>query len=73
MPAHSPKHSRLSIIFDSRSTERLERMVGDDEEKQAEVIRQALALEDLYRQTMSSGGQLLVRHADGTIAEVVRP
>lgn len=49
MPAHFPKRSRLSITFDSRSTERLERMVGDDEEKQAEVIRQALALEDLYR------------------------
>lgn len=67
-----PKRSRFSVTFDSRSSERLERMASDDEGK-AEVIRQALALEDLYRQTVSTGGKLLVQRADGTIAEVVRP
>jgi len=72
-PANTPpKRSRFSVTFDSRSTERLERMAQDDEGK-AEVIRQALALEDLYRQTISSGGKVLIQRKNGTVAEVIRP
>jgi hypothetical protein len=70
--APSKKATRFSITFDLRSLARLERMASDAEGK-AEVIRQALALEELYRETVSKGGSLLIRRADGTIAEVVRP
>lgn len=66
------KATRFSITFDLRSLARLERMASDAEGK-AEVIRQALALEELYRETTRKGGQLLIRRADGTMAEVVRP
>jgi hypothetical protein len=64
--------TRLSVTFDKRSTERLERLASDDQGK-AEVIREALALEDLYRDVTSKGGKMLVQRADGSIAEVVRP
>jgi hypothetical protein len=64
--------TRLSVTFDKRSTERLERLASDDQGK-AEVIREALALEDLYRDVTSKGGRMLIQRADGSIAEVVRP
>jgi hypothetical protein len=64
--------TRLSVTFDKRSTERLDRLASDDQGK-AEVIREALALEDLYRDVTSKGGRMLVQRADGSIAEVVRP
>ncbi len=64
--------TRLSVTFDKRSTERLDRLASDDQGK-AEVIREALALEDLYRDVTSKGGRMLIQRADGSIAEVVRP
>jgi hypothetical protein len=64
--------TRLSVTFDIRSTERLNRLASDDQGK-AEVIREALALEDLYRDVTSKGGRMLVERADGSLAEVVRP
>jgi hypothetical protein len=67
------KRSRFSVTFDTFSTERIERMAGNDDAKKADIIRHALALEDLYRQTLRDGGQFFIRRADGTIAEIVRP
>jgi hypothetical protein len=64
--------TRLSVTFDKRSTERLDRLASDDQGK-AEVIREALALEDLYRDVTSKGGRMLVERADGSLAEVIRP
>jgi hypothetical protein len=65
------KRARFSVSFDPRSNERLSRMASDNEGK-AEVIRQALALEDLYREVVRKGGRLLVERADGSVAVVVR-
>jgi hypothetical protein len=64
--------TRFSITFDPRSAQRLDRLAGDDQGK-AEVIRQALALEDLYQDVKEKGGKLLVQRPDGSVAEVVRP
>jgi len=63
---------RLSVTFDPRSAERLERLAGDDQGK-ADVIRDALALEDIYRDVTSKGGRLIVQRPDGTSAEILRP
>ncbi len=63
---------RLSVSFDPRSAERLERLAGDDQGK-ADVIRDALALEDMYREATATGGRLLVQRPDGTVAEILRP
>jgi hypothetical protein len=72
-PEASPKKAtRFSITFDVRSIARLERMASDVEGK-AEVIRQAIALEELYRDTRRAKGKFLIEYADGTMAEVVRP
>ena len=64
--------TRMSVTFDPRSADRLERLSGEERDK-AEVIREALALEDLYQSTVASGGKFLVQRPDGTIAEIVRP
>jgi hypothetical protein len=64
--------TRLSVTFDNRSAERLDRLAANDQAK-AEVIREALALEDLYRDVRSKGGRMLIERADGSLAEVVRP
>jgi len=63
---------RLSVSFDPRSAERLERLATDDQGK-ADVIREALELEDMYRDATSSGGRLLVQRPDGSVAEILRP
>lgn len=63
---------RLSVTFDPRSAERLERLAGDDQGK-ADVIRDALVLEDIYRDVTSKGGRLIVQRPDGTSAEILRP
>jgi hypothetical protein len=65
-------NNRLSVTFDRRSSERLDRLASDDQGK-ADVIREALALEDLYRDITSKGGKMLVQRADGSIAEIIRP
>ena len=64
--------ARFSLTLDLTAAERLDRLAGDDEAK-AELIGQALALEDLYRQVAAQGGRLLIQRSDGSIAEVVRP
>ncbi len=63
---------RLSVSFDPRSAERLERLATDEQGK-AEVIRDALVLEDMYRDATASGGRLLVQRPDGSVAEILRP
>ena len=67
------KRNRWSVTFDTASTERIERMAGHDNYKKAEIIRHALALEDLYRKTLKNGGQFFIRYADGSVGEIVRP
>jgi hypothetical protein len=63
---------RFSLTLDLKAAERLDRLAGDGQAK-AELIGQALALEDLYRQVTAQGGCLLIRRSDGSIAEVERP
>jgi predicted transcriptional regulator len=64
---------RTSVTLDPRSAKRLEKLSADDEDSKSAVIRQALALEDLFREVNGEGGKMLVKRSDGTIAEVVRP
>jgi hypothetical protein len=65
--------TRISVTLDTKSTDRLNRLSSDDEESKAAVIKRGLALEDLFRDVTSEGGKILVKRADGSIAEVVRP
>jgi hypothetical protein len=63
---------KFTIQFDPRSLARIDRWSTDSESK-SEFIRQALALEDLFRETQSKGGKFLILNSDGTMTEVVRP
>jgi len=66
--------TRVSFTLDQKSADRLERLSSDgDESRKSDVIKQGLALEDLFRRVSDEGGQILVKRPDGTIAEVVRP
>jgi hypothetical protein len=65
--------TRISVTLDSKSADRLSRLSSGDEESKASVIKRGLALEDLFREVSGEGGKILVKRADGTIAEVVRP
>jgi hypothetical protein len=66
------KRLRFTVSFDPNSTERIERMAGNDDQKKADILRHAIALEDLYRETIRNGGRLLIERADKTVAEIVR-
>jgi hypothetical protein len=63
---------RLSVSFDPRSTERLQRLAPNDGDK-ATIIREGLVLADLYHDTVTKGGKLLIQRPDGSIAEIVLP
>jgi hypothetical protein len=63
---------RLSVSFDPRSAERLQRLAPSDGDK-ATIIREGLALADLYHDITAKGGKFLMQRPDGTIAEVVFP
>ncbi len=63
---------RLSVSFDPRSAERLQRLAPNDGDK-ATIIREGLALADLYHDISAKGGKFLMQRPDGTIAEVVLP
>jgi len=67
-----PAATRLSVSFDQKSAERLDRLSGDDQGK-ADVIRDALELEDVFREVTQGGGRLIAQRADGSVAEILRP
>jgi hypothetical protein len=63
---------KFTVQFDPRSLAHIDRWSTDSESK-AEFIRQALALEDIFREARSKGGKFLILNFDGTMAEIVRP
>lgn len=63
---------RLSVSFDPRSAERLQRLAPNDGDK-ATIIREGLVLADLYHDITEKGGKFLVQRPDGSIAEIVLP
>lgn len=63
--------SRLSITFERRAAERLDRLATDGRSK-ADVIREALALEEVYREAEAAGDTVLIRTGDGTERRIVR-
>jgi hypothetical protein len=62
---------RLSISFEGKAKERLDKLTAGGESK-ADVLRQALALEELYQEASKRGANFYLKEPDGTIKELVR-
>ena len=63
--------SRLSVTFESRATERLTRLAVGGRSK-ADVLREALALEEVFQKAHAAGETVLIKGKDGALREIVR-
>lgn len=62
---------RLSISFEGKAEERLNKLAAKGGSK-ADVLRQALALEEVFQEGLSRNATFTIREKDGTIKELVR-
>jgi len=65
--------ARLTVSFEKKAAERLERLAEDTGRGKSDVLREALALEEVYQKYRDEGATFIVRSADGTEREIVRP
>ncbi len=63
--------NRLSVTFEGASAEILDRLAKERGGK-GEVLRDALALENVYVTATKRGAEILIREADGTLKQLVR-
>ena len=61
---------RLTVTFEKKAAERLERLSKD--RSKSDVIREALALEEDFQKAQAEGAILIVRTAEGQDREIVR-
>lgn len=62
---------RLSISFEGKAEDRLNKLTANGESK-ADVLRQALALEELFQEAIRRGASFIIKEPDGSIKELVR-
>ena len=62
---------RLTVTFEPRAAERLESLATNGRTK-SDVLREALALEQVYRDVERSGDSLVIRRKDGTETLIIR-
>lgn len=62
---------RLTVTFEPRAVERLDRLATGGRSK-SDVIREALALEEVFRDAQAAGETLFIRSPDGTETRIVR-
>jgi hypothetical protein len=61
---------RLTVTFENVAAARLERLAKG--RAKSDVIREALALEEVFQNAISAGASLFVRGADGIERMIVR-
>lgn len=64
------KMPRVTVTFEKTAAERLERLAKD--RSKSDVIREALALEEVFQKAVAEGSTLVVRTQGGTEREIVR-
>ncbi len=62
---------RLSITFEGKAEERLNKLTARGESK-ADILRQALALEEIFQEADRRGASFIIKEPDGTISQLVR-
>jgi len=63
--------NRLSVTFERRAAERLDRLATGGRSK-SDVIREALALEEVFQKATEAGETVFIRTKAGTEREIVR-
>ena len=61
---------RITVTFEKTAAERLERLAK--ERSKSDVIREALALEEVFQKALAEGATLVVKAANGAEREIVR-
>lgn len=61
---------RITVSFEKTAAKRLEKLA--QERSKSDVIREALALEEVYQSALADGARLIVRNPNGTEREIVR-
>jgi hypothetical protein len=61
---------RLTVTFEKSAAARLERLAKD--RSKSDVIREALALEELFQNALAEGSTLIVKTSSGTEREIIR-
>ncbi len=64
---------RVNVNFSGDAYEVLTDIASRRDKTVSGVLRDALALEKLYDDTVLEGGRILVEREDGSLREVVRP
>jgi Arc/MetJ-type ribon-helix-helix transcriptional regulator len=61
---------RITVTFEKSAAERLDRLAKD--RSKSDVIREALALEEVYQKALAEGATLVVKTPNGAEREIVR-
>jgi len=61
---------RFTVTFEKSAAQRLERLAK--ERSKSDVIREALALEEVFQKALAEGSTLVVKTANGTERAIVR-
>lgn len=65
---------RLTVSFEKGAAERLAKLAETTGRGKSDVLREALALEEVFQKYRDDeGGIFLVKTKDGTVREIVRP
>jgi predicted transcriptional regulator len=65
--------TRLTVSFEKGAAERLTELAEKSDRSKSDVLREALALEEVFQRYRGQGGIFIVRTPDGTEREIVRP
>ena len=60
----------MTVVFERGAAERLERLAKD--RSKSDVVREALALEQVYQDALAAGSTLVVRTPSGVDREIIR-
>jgi predicted DNA-binding protein len=64
--------ARLTVRFEKKAADRLEKLADQTGRQKNDVLREALALEEVYQKYSAEGGTFFVRTKDGAEHEIIR-
>lgn len=71
--ARSERTHRVNVNFSEDAYEELAQIAKRRQKKVSDVVREAIAFEKWYQDTVDSGAHVLVERRNGRYQEVVRP
>jgi metal-responsive CopG/Arc/MetJ family transcriptional regulator len=71
--AKKERTRRVNVNFSKDAYEELEEIADKRNKNVSDVVREAIAFEKWYQDTVDSGGHVLVERKNGRLQEVLRP